>query len=123
MLKKYQEIYDKVIEIKAIARDPGSKSKVAVYTTDSSLDPVGPCVGSRGSRIQSIINEVHSEKIDIVKWSKDAAKFVINALSPAKVSKVIVDEDEKRMETRSWYKINLVWQSEERGKMLGLLRS
>lgn len=92
------EIYDKIIEIKAVARDPGSKSKVAVYTSDSSLDPVGPCVGGRGSRIQSIINELNSEKIDIIKWSKDPAKFVVNALSPAKVSKVIVDEDEKRME-------------------------
>jgi N utilization substance protein A len=92
------EVYDKIIEVKAVARDPGSKSKVAVYSSDANLDPVGACVGVRGSRIQAIINELHSEKIDIVKWTKDPAKFVIGALSPAKVSKVIVDEDERRME-------------------------
>jgi N utilization substance protein A len=92
------EVYDKIIEIKKVARDPGSKSKVAVYTTDSSIDPVGSCVGVRGSRIQSIINELHGEKIDIIKWSPDAAKFVINSLAPAKVSKVIIDEEDGRIE-------------------------
>jgi N utilization substance protein A len=92
------EVYDKVIEIKKVARDPGSKSKVAVYTTDSTIDPVGSCVGVRGSRIQSIINELQGEKIDIVKWSPDPAKFVINALAPAKVSKVIIDEEDGRIE-------------------------
>jgi N utilization substance protein A len=92
------EVYDKVIEIKKVARDPGSKSKVAVYTTDNTIDPVGACVGVRGSRIQSIINELHGEKIDIIKWSPDPAKFVINALAPAKVAKVIIDEEDGRIQ-------------------------
>ena len=92
------EVYDKIIEIKKVARDPGSKSKVAVYTRDSTIDPVGSCVGVRGSRIQSIINELQGEKIDIIKWSNDPAKFVINALAPAKASKVIIDEDDNRIE-------------------------
>ena len=92
------EVYDKIIEIKKVARDPGSKSKVAVYTADSTIDPVGSCVGVRGSRIQSIINELQGEKIDIIKWSQDPAKFVISALSPAKVSKVIIDEEDNRIE-------------------------
>ena len=92
------EVYDKIIEIKKVARDPGSKSKVAVYTTDTSIDPVGSCVGVRGSRIQSIINELQGEKIDIITWSQDPAKFVVNALSPAKVSKVIIDEEDGRIE-------------------------
>ncbi|NRA73125.1 MAG: transcription termination/antitermination protein NusA [Rickettsiales bacterium] len=92
------EVYDKIIEIKKVARDPGSKSKVAVYTQDSTIDPVGSCVGVRGSRIQSIINELQGEKIDIIKWSQDPAKFVINALAPAKASKVIIDEEDNRIE-------------------------
>jgi len=92
------EVYDKIIEVKKVARDPGSKAKVAVYTSDSTVDPVGACVGVRGSRIQSIINELQGEKIDIIKWSQDPAKFVISALSPAKVAKVIIDEEDGRME-------------------------
>jgi N utilization substance protein A len=92
------EIYDGLIEIKNVARDPGSKSKIAVYTRDSNVDPVGACVGVRGSRIQNIVNELRGEKIDIIKWTEDPAKYVINALSPAAVAKVIIDEDEKRME-------------------------
>lgn len=92
------EVYDGVIEIKNVAREPGSKAKVAVFTSDSSLDPVGSCVGVRGSRVQAIINELHGEKIDIIKWSSDPATFVVNALTPAEVSKVVIDEDDKRIE-------------------------
>lgn len=92
------EIYDKIIEIKAVAREPGIKSKVAVYTSDISIDPIGSCVGVRGSRIQSIINELRGEKIDIIRWTEDPAKYVINALTPTEVSKVIMDEDTKKIE-------------------------
>lgn len=92
------EVYDNIIEIRAIARDPGLKSKVAVFTSDSSIDPVGSCVGVRGSRVQGIINELKGEKIDIIEWTGDTAKFVINALSPAEVSKVVIDEDQHRIE-------------------------
>lgn len=92
------EIYDNVIEVKSVAREPGSKSKIAVYTSDSSLDPVGSCVGVRGSRVQAVINELHGEKIDIIQWSSDPATFVINALTPAEASKVVIDEDNKRIE-------------------------
>jgi N utilization substance protein A len=92
------EIYDGLIEIKNVARDPGSKSKIAVYTRDTGVDPVGACVGVRGSRIQNIVNELRGEKIDIIKWTEDAAKYVINALAPAAVAKVIIDEDEKKIE-------------------------
>lgn len=92
------EVYDGVITIKAVAREPGSKSKIAVTSSDSSLDPVGSCVGVRGSRVQAVINELHGEKIDIIKWSSDPATFVVNALTPAEVSKVVIDEDNKRIE-------------------------
>lgn len=92
------EIYDGLIEIKGVARDPGSKSKISVYTRDMGIDPVGACVGVRGSRIQNIVNELRGEKIDIIKWTEDPAKYVINALSPAAVAKVIIDEDEKKIE-------------------------
>ncbi|MEQ9115968.1 MAG: transcription termination factor NusA [Rickettsiales bacterium] len=92
------EIYDGVIQIKAIARDPGLKSKIAVYTSDSSIDPVGSCVGVRGSRVQGVINELRGEKIDIIQWTEDTAKFVINSLSPADVGKVVIDEDKNRIE-------------------------
>lgn len=92
------EIYDGLIEIKGVARDPGSKSKIAVYTRDMGIDPVGACVGVRGSRIQNIVNELRGEKIDIIKWTEDPAKYVINALSPAAVAKVIIDEDENKIE-------------------------
>lgn len=92
------EIYDNIIQIKAIARDPGLKSKVAVYTSDSSIDPVGSCVGVRGSRVQGVISELKGEKIDIIPWTEDTAKFVISALSPAEVAKVVIDEDKNRIE-------------------------
>jgi N utilization substance protein A len=92
------EIYDRVIEIKAIARDPGSRAKVAVFSSDSSIDPVGSCVGMRGARVQAVINELSGEKIDIIQWSSDPATMVVNALAPAEVTKVIIDEDNKRIE-------------------------
>ncbi len=92
------EIYDRIIEIKAIARDPGSRAKIAVFSSDSSIDPVGSCVGMRGARVQAVINELNGEKIDIIQWSSDPATMVVNALSPAEVSKVIIDEDKKRIE-------------------------
>ncbi|MEM7047659.1 MAG: transcription termination factor NusA [Pseudomonadota bacterium] len=87
------EIYDGIIEIKAVARDPGSRSKIAVISHDSVIDPIGACVGVRGSRIQTIVNELQGERIDIIPWSEDPATFVVNALTPAEVLKVVVDED------------------------------
>jgi transcription termination/antitermination protein NusA len=92
------EIYDHIIQIKNIARDPGSKAKVAVFTSDTSIDPIGSCVGMRGSRVQAVINELNGERIDIVEWSSDPATLVVNALSPAEVTKVIIDEDKHRIE-------------------------
>jgi transcription termination/antitermination protein NusA len=92
------EIYDGTIEIKSVARDPGSRAKIAVYCGDPSVDAVGSCVGVRGSRVQSVIAELKGEKIDIIEWSSDHATFVLNALSPATVSKVVIDEDSKRIE-------------------------
>jgi len=92
------EIYDGIIEIKAVARDPGSRAKIAVYTSDHNIDPIGACVGVRGSRVQSIIQELQGEKIDIVLWSNDVATFAVNALAPAEVSKVVVDEENKKFE-------------------------
>lgn len=92
------EIYDNLIEIKAVARDPGQRSKVAVFASDRGIDPVGSCVGMRGSRVQAIINELGGEKIDIIIWSSDPATMVVNALAPAEVSKVIIDEDKHRIE-------------------------
>lgn len=92
------EIYDGIIEIKAVARDPGSRAKIAVTSNDSSIDPVGACVGMRGSRVQAVVNELGGEKIDIIPWSPDIAAFVVNALQPAAVSKVVLDEEKKRMD-------------------------
>jgi N utilization substance protein A len=92
------EIYDGIIEIKAVARDPGSRAKIAVMSKDSSIDPVGACVGMRGSRVQAVVNELSGEKIDIIPWSPDPATFVVNALAPAEVSKVVLDEDSRRIE-------------------------
>jgi len=92
------EIYDRIIEIKAIARDPGSRAKVAVFSSDSMIDPVGSCVGMRGARVQAVINELNGEKIDIIQWSSDPATMVVNALAPAEVTKVIIDEDNRRIE-------------------------
>jgi transcription termination/antitermination protein NusA len=92
------EIYDGVIEVKAVARDPGSRAKIAVLSRDSSIDPVGACVGMRGSRVQAVVNELQGEKIDIIPWSADAATFIVNALQPAEVVKVVLDEDSTRIE-------------------------
>ncbi len=92
------EIYDGIIEIKAVARDPGSRAKIAVYSKDSSIDPVGACVGMRGSRVQAVVQELAGEKIDIIPWSSDPATFVVNALAPAEVTKVVLDPDAKRIE-------------------------
>ncbi|WP_019994964.1 transcription termination factor NusA [Aureimonas ureilytica] len=92
------EIYDGVIEIKAVARDPGSRAKIAVVSRDSSVDPVGACVGMRGSRVQAVVAELQGEKIDIIPWSPEAASFLVNALQPAKVAKVVLDEDAERIE-------------------------
>ncbi len=92
------EIYDGIIEIKAVARDPGSRAKMAVVSHDSSIDPVGACVGMRGSRVQAVVQELQGEKIDIIPWSPDPATFVVNALAPAEVSKVVLDEESRRIE-------------------------
>jgi N utilization substance protein A len=92
------EIYDGIVEIKAVARDPGSRAKIAVISRDSSVDPVGACVGMRGSRVQAVVNELQGEKIDIIPWSPDIATFVVNALAPAEVAKVVLDEDRERIE-------------------------
>ena len=92
------EIYDGIIEIRAAARDPGSRAKIAVISKDSSIDPVGACVGMRGSRVQAVVGELQGEKIDIIPWSQDPATFVVNALAPAEVSKVVLDEDANKIE-------------------------
>ncbi|MEA2993714.1 MAG: transcription termination/antitermination protein NusA [Alphaproteobacteria bacterium] len=92
------EIYDGIVEVKAVARDPGSRAKIAVVSRDSSVDPVGACVGMRGSRVQAVVNELQGEKIDIIPWSPDIATFVVNALAPAEVAKVVLDEDRERIE-------------------------
>src|SRR5215216_1307169 len=92
------EIYDGIIEIKAAARDPGSRAKIGVISHDSSIDPVGACVGMKGSRVQAVVQELQGEKIDIIPWSQDLATFVVNALQPAEVVKVVLDEDADRIE-------------------------
>ena len=92
------ELYDGIIEIRAVARDPGSRAKTAVVSNDTSVDPVGACVGMRGSRVQAVVNELQSEKIDIIQWSPDSATFIVNALAPAEVTKVVLDEDVRRIE-------------------------
>jgi len=92
------EIYDGIIEIKSTARDPGSRAKICVNSKDSSIDPVGACVGMRGSRVQSVVNELQGEKIDIVHWSEDAAALVVSALAPAEIQKVIIDDENRRIE-------------------------
>jgi N utilization substance protein A len=91
------EIYDGIVEVKAVARDPGSRAKIAVISRDSSVDPVGACVGMRGSRVQAVVNELQGEKIDIIPWSPDIATFVVNALAPAEVAKVVLDEERERI--------------------------
>ncbi|KRD72943.1 MULTISPECIES: transcription termination factor NusA [Sinorhizobium/Ensifer group] len=92
------EIYDGIIQIKSVARDPGSRAKIAVVSNDSSIDPVGACVGMRGSRVQAVVGELQGEKIDIIPWSQDPASFIVNALQPAEVAKVVLDEDAERIE-------------------------
>ena len=97
-IQEVPEIYDGIIEIKAVARDPGSRAKIAVLSHDSSLDPVGPCIGMRGSRVQAVVGELQGEKIDIIQWSPDAASFIVNALAPAEVAKVVLDEEKNKIE-------------------------
>ena len=92
------EIYDSIVEIKSVARDPGSRAKIAVLSNDSAIDPVGACVGMRGSRVQAVVNELQGEKIDIIQWSPDAATFIVNGLAPAEVVKVVLDEEAERIE-------------------------
>src|ERR1700688_2928161 len=92
------EIYDGIIEIKSVARAPGSRAKIAVVSRDSGIDPVGACVGMRGSRVQAVVGELQGEKIDIIPWSSDPATFVVNGLAPAEVSKVVMDEEQRRIE-------------------------
>lgn len=97
-MQEVPEIYDGIIEVRAVARDPGSRAKIAVISNDPSIDPVGACVGMRGSRVQAVVNELQGEKVDIIPWSQDAAGFIVNALAPAEVSKVVLDEDAQRIE-------------------------
>jgi len=92
------EVYEGLIEIVAVARDPGSRAKIAVRTSDNSVDPVGACVGMRGSRVQAVVNELQGERIDIIPWNDDAASFIVSALQPAEVSKVVMDAEENRIE-------------------------
>ena len=92
------EIYDGIIQIKSVARDPGSRAKIAVVSNDSSIDPVGACVGMRGSRVQAVVGELQGEKIDIIPWSQEPASFIVNALQPAEVAKVVLDEESERIE-------------------------
>ena len=92
------EIYDGIIEIKTVARDPGSRAKIGVISHDNSIDPVGACVGMRGSRVQAVVNELQGEKIDIIPWNEDAPTFLVNALQPAEVTKVVLDEEAERIE-------------------------
>lgn len=92
------EIYDGIVEIKGVARDPGSKAKIAVASNDSSIDPVGACVGLRGVRVQAVVNELQGEKVDIIKWSPDMATFIVNTMSPTDVQKVVIDEEKNKIE-------------------------
>jgi N utilization substance protein A len=92
------EIYDGIIEIKAVARDPGSRAKIGVLSNDAAIDPVGACVGMRGSRVQAVVSELQGEKIDIISWSPDPATFIVNGMAPAEVAKVVLDEEQQRIE-------------------------
>ena len=92
------EIYEGIIEIKSVARDPGSRAKISVFTNDGSIDPVGACVGMRGSRVQAVVNELQGEKIDIIPWNDDQPTFLVNALQPAEVTKVVLDEEAGKIE-------------------------
>ena len=97
-MQEVPEIYDGIIEIRAVARDPGSRAKIAVTSSDPSIDPVGSCVGMRGSRVQAVVSELQGEKIDIIPWSDNPATFIVNALAPAEVAKVVVDEENQRID-------------------------
>jgi len=97
-MQEVPEIYDGIITIKSVARDPGSRAKIGVVSRDSSIDPVGACVGMRGSRVQAVVGELQGEKIDIIPWSNDPATFVVNALAPAEVTKVVLDDVSHRIE-------------------------
>ncbi len=97
-MQEVPEIYDGIIEIKAVARDPGSRAKIAVLSHDSAIDPIGACVGMRGSRVQAVVQELQGEKVDIIPWSNDTANFIVNALAPAEVSKVLMDEEKHKTE-------------------------
>jgi N utilization substance protein A len=97
-VQEVPEIYDGIVEVKAVARDPGSRAKIAVTSRDSSIDPVGACVGMRGSRVQAVVGELQGEKVDIIPWSVDQATFIVNALQPAEVVKVVLDEEADRIE-------------------------
>lgn len=97
-VQEVPEIYDKIIEVKSVARDPGSRAKISVFTNDSTIDPVGACVGMRGSRVQAVVNELQGEKIDIVMWSENQATFLANALAPAEVSKIFLFEEKNKVE-------------------------
>ena len=97
-MQEVPEIYDGVIEVRAVARDPGSRAKIGVISNDPGIDPVGACVGMRGSRVQAVVNELQGEKVDIIPWSADPAAFIVNALAPAEVTKVVLDEDVQRIE-------------------------
>ena len=92
------EIYEGIIQVKSVARDPGSRAKISVFTQDSTIDPVGACVGMRGSRVQTVVNELQGEKIDIVTWSDNQATFLANALAPAEVSKIFLYEEKNKVE-------------------------
>lgn len=97
-IQEVPEVYEGAVEIKATARDPGSRAKIAVLSHNSSIDPVGACVGMRGSRVQAVVNELQGEKVDIIPWSPDAATFIVNALAPAEVTKVVLDEDNQKID-------------------------
>lgn len=100
-MQEVPEIYDGIIEIKAVSRDPGSRAKIAVYTADPNIDPIGACVGVRGSRVQAVTQELRGEKIDIIPWSEDPATFAANALAPAEVTRIIMDEENRRFEVHA----------------------
>jgi len=97
-VQEVPEVYQGIIEIKAVARDPGSRAKIAVLSNDSSIDPVGACVGMRGARVQAVVNELNGEKVDIIPWSANAPNFIVNALQPAEITRVVLDEDDNRVQ-------------------------
>jgi len=116
------EIYEGTIEIKSVARDPGSRAKICVSSQDSSIDPVGACVGMRGSRVQTIVNELHGEKIDIIKWTEDLPTLISESLSPAEIQRVLIDQDNKRIDIILTEE-NLSKAIGRRGQMLDLLQN